>query len=387
MRRFSTLLLTLTVVAAACTSAQPEDGGSDLAGSPGGDFLALLATVPDTPDTRIYVLLNDYGAAAAQAGLLRPASESSDTEAAGYLSDLTFEHRLGLSALPAIWGPNVASVEAWRNELGFSILDVDRDVFAGVPPHRYRIMLGRIDPENVQRAVVSDPNFSDLLETAEHHDTKYFTWGSQAEADLSRKSAARPVGRGGQLAVLDDRIIWTLNEGAMEAALDTRSGTTPSLAEFEDFHLAALSLESVGAYTAILTNGVLAVEDVVRFASAQRPEAAEEIRRLQAESGFLLRYTALGIGASLGSDGAPRAVIVLVNSDEDAALENATRLEDIITNGRSVFTGSRWSDLARVDTVTTEGRLTVGVLRTSSPSYFLSFIDEVDSLLLYTTGG
>jgi hypothetical protein len=348
--------------------------------------MSLLGAIPDTPDTRVYVLLNDYAEAAAQGKLVRPSNRSSDTEAAGYLADLILENRRGLSVFPDFWGPNVSRVEAWRSELGFSILDADRDVFAGAPEHRFRIVFGRIEPDEVERAVRSDSNYSDLLETAEHGSSAYFTWGPQADADLSRRSAARPVGRGGQLAVVEDRIIWTLAETEMEAALDTRGGTLPSLAEFEDFRLAASSLEAAGAYTATLTNGVPAVEDFVRFASAQRPAAAEDIRRLQAESRFLLQYRALGVGASLGGDGRPRVIIVFVNPDQDTAVENATRFADIVSNGQSIFTGRPWSEVAAVDTVTTSGRVTVAVLRTSRPSYFRGLIDVVDSLLFYSTG-
>lgn len=390
------VFLCLIVVTAACSSGsgappEPQPGNEtsvtdSVLQTPGSDFVSMLGAVPDTPETRAYVLLNDYAEAAAQGKLIRPPPQSSDTEAAGYLADMILENRLGLSTFPDFWGPSVASVEAWRTELGFSILDADRDVFAGAPEHRYRIISGRIDPADVERAVRSDSNYSDLLETAEHNGSTYFTWGPQANADLSRKSAARPVGRGGQLAVLEDRIIWTLADTEMKAALDTKAGTLPSLAEVEDFRLAASSLELAGAYTATITNGVLAAEDVVRFASAQRPEAAADIRRLQAEAGFLLPYTALGVGASLGDDGKPRAVIVFVNPDQDTAAENANRFTDIVTTGGSIFTGRRWSEVAAVDTVTTSGRLTIAVLHTSSPSYFRGLLDVVDSLLFYTTG-
>ena len=396
MVRLFPAFLCLCVVTAACSSGLeapvetqpgiPTSVADSVLPTPGSDFLSLLGEVPDTPDTRVYVLLNDYAEAAAQGGLTRPPTESSDQEIAGYLADMIAENRRGLSTYPDFWGPSLASVEAWRTELGFSILNADRDVFAGGPGHRYRIISGRIDPDDVERAVRSDPNFSDLLETAEYQGSAYFTWGPEANADLTRRSAARPVGRGGQLAVTEDRIIWTLAETDMQAALDTQAGTLPSLAEFEDFRLAASSLELAGAYTATLTNGVLAVEDVYRFAEAQRPEAAADIRRLQSEGRFLLPYSAFGVGASLGDDGRPRAVIVFVNPDQDTAVENATRFADIVTNAASIFTGRPWSDLATVDTVTTSGRVTVAVLRTSSPSYFRSLFDVVDSLLFFTTG-
>jgi hypothetical protein len=393
--RFS-VPLALVVITAACTSVadpsletRPESVTSfttPALNTPGSDLISLLSTVPDTPATRAHALLNDYAEAAAQGGLVRPSGRASEADATEYLTDLLAVNRVGLSVFPDFWGPNVAQIDAWRRELGLSILDADRDIFTGAPEHRYRIILGSVSPDVVDDAVRNDPNFVDLLRTAKHGGRDFYTWSAHSEADLNRRSAARPIGRGGQLAVLDDRVIWTLDEAEMAAALDVEAGLTPSLADFADFRLAALSLEAAGAYTALLTTGVVAAEDVIQFASAQRPGAADDIRRLQAESGFLVRFVALGIGVSLGGDGRPRAVVVLVHDDDGAARENTERFVDIVTNGRSVFTGRPWSQLATVDTVATDGRVTIAVLHTASPGYFLGLLDDLDSLLMYSNG-
>ncbi len=370
------LLLAALLLAAACSSTAEETASPD-------GLISLLESVPDTPETRSHLVLNDHVEAGRQGSIVRPPLVAGAAEAVTYLSDLTSEGRTGLAVVLDFYGPHVAAVEEWRTELGFSILNVDRDAFAGIPPRRIRIIDGSLDGGDVDRAVRGDPNYRDRLEVAEREGVNYYTWGAEAAADLARRSAARPVGRGGQLAVVDGRVIWTFNEAEMVSALDAHAGRSPSLADYEEFRLLVASLEAAGAYSAVLSDAPPAAQDVVRLASGRRPAAAAEAQRMLEEAGFLLPYTAFALGAALGEDGLPRAVVVLVHTDESTARENAVRFESIIEEGTSLFTGRPWSDTATVESATANGRVMVARLPTPAPSFFLRLMEVPDSPLLY----
>lgn len=372
--RFVVVLL----LAAACSSTT-EDGASPSSGG----LISLLESVPDTPETRSHLVLNDHVEAARQGSIARPSTAAGAAQAVTYLADLTSEGRTGLAVILDFYGPHVAVVDEWRAELGFSILNIDRDAVAGIPPRRIRIIDGSLDGGDVDRAVRGDPNYRDLLEVADRDGVSYYTWGAEAAADLARRSAARPVGRGGQLAVVDGRAIWTFNEAEMVSALDAHAGRSPSLADYDEFRLLVANLEAAGAYSAVLSDAPPAAQDVVRQASARRPAAAQEAQRMLDEAGFLLPYTSFALGAALGDDGLPQAVVVLVHADESTARENAVRFEAIIEEGTSLFTGRRWSDIAAVESATSNGRVMVARLPTTAPSFFLRLMEVPDSPLLF----
>ncbi len=61
--------------------------------------------------------------------------------------------------------------------MGFSLVDADQEILAGRPPDAVTVITGRIDPDQVEEAVTSDPEWQGDLERVDHDGDTYYRWG------------------------------------------------------------------------------------------------------------------------------------------------------------------------------------------------------------------
>lgn len=357
-RRLATLIALSALMAAAC--------GGDGGGEATRGWAELLGRVPNTPANRAYVSMNDYAAAREAIGLSAPGPGADEQAVYEYLTALSQGPISDLTTSPPTRSPGMAvtfesfrpatsmdllDTSAWNGEMGFDVLNVDRDVLAGVFPDQLAIWEGSIDPQQVADAVESDPVWSDLLSTAEHLGVEYYRWGDDPSAfDRDRVTAVRPTGQGGCLVAFAGTAYRSLSPAALESAIAVREGEGTSLADVEDLQLIADGLDDAGTYAAILS------ADGSQFALDR---AALDL--LDSDQPVLEAYRAMGAGAGLDEDGTEFMVIVLIYADADAATANAATLEEIATTGSSLQARQPWSDLLTVRSIAADGRLVIGV--------------------------
>ncbi len=362
-RRMTILIAVLALVVSAC-------GGGDGAGD---GMVGLLATLPDTADTRHEIIFNDFAAVADTLGIDSPGRNATRDDFIEYMMTLTIgdvaepgslddldpaERRVRSTHVRAApWGFNIQHMvgdeylEAWYTAFGLSILDVDREATAGRPPNAIFIWEGAIDPAEVEAAVTSDPDWSADLNTYSHSSGyDYWCWGDDPLAiNIDRRDSVRLLGQGGCLAAFDGMAIRTISRESMQAALTTAGGNAGSLADVEALSLAAEALDEAGTYAAYLSM------DVGGFAAG--PNAAA----MAGDAGFLDLYQAVALGPAVEADGTELLVVVFVYADEASAATNAATFESLVTTGTSGVNRHPWAEILTIRSIEARGRVVVGV--------------------------
>jgi hypothetical protein len=321
------LLAGLALVTVAC-------GGEDEGTADAGWIVGLLARIPDTEVSGHEVALVDLAAAAAAAGVAVPSPGAAPDEVTDYLLSLPRD-----TLVPELLQRTAADVDALRAELGFDHAAIEAAVSAGEPPEQFLVLKGAFDDGAVEAAVHSDPVWSDLLTSLEHAGVAYYAWGADMEIDVERVTPARPLGRGGRLALDDGYVYWVPWTAGLESLIDAGAGTVPTLAERPLMARVAAILQREQVYSAILTDTpLLEGRDV---------------------SGLVL-----GVGGGRDEAGA-FWVVVAIHDTAAAAEESAAAFRSVITEGSSLATNQPWSERVASFEVTVEGEAMVAVVHSA----------------------
>lgn len=334
--------------------------GTLLTACGGGDspsvFEELLAKIPDTPETREWVLINDYALVREEFGIPLPDQTADRDRMVEYIIELVAE--TGLARGPFISGMGeIPSIHLDMAQYrAFDARNVDQTVEAGLRPGRLEVVQGRFDPDATGRALGTCDG-CEPPQTVNYGGATYYSWGGDFKGNLSTRFAP-PVfdrlGRGGRILVQDDYVYRALSHGGMEELIEVSLGDDDSLAELEDFKLLAEALSHLGAYTALLSDQTQRAEDFLpdAFSGEIRQQRISEIEK----GGLLLRYSAFAIGAGADEDGR-YGVLILIHDNADEARENARILENRINEGNSIITGEPWTEMiGRLD-VNIDGRV------------------------------
>ncbi len=356
-------------------------------------WLELLALVPDTSDSRSCTVMNDYARFRAAFDIPLPGPNAGEDSLFQYYRQLLFDEEgkargiapadiMGFTRFP----PPVTET---RTELGFSIADVDQDIWAGelgLAVEPLQVLRGRFDQEAIDQAVHTDPLFSDLLERASYGGVDYYAWGADFEVYSDRASPVRPLGRGHRAALRGDYLYWSLTTEGLEAMLGASVGERGSLADLDDFRLLARGLDLTNTYAALLSDDTdsYSVPEVARRlagadASADDVEAAQQ--ELEGEP-QLLPYQAFATGAGIDADG-PYVVVILLNADGETALQNVQRLRYRINEGTSQIWGQPFRELIDDMDISSSGRLVLATLHTEQSRLWFSLHAAKDTLLLH----
>ena len=155
----------------------------------GRTFVDLLELIPDSPDTRASVELNNYELA--QEVLEIPAENLNDHDelVTWYSGTQSDSPTPGLLYGPWLsgyneYGSNNPSIEY----LGFRLRDVTQSAIAALRPARLEIMLGEFDPDDVDRRIQSCSecpvsNAASLF-IERHGGITFYGWGGDYQMDL-----------------------------------------------------------------------------------------------------------------------------------------------------------------------------------------------------------
>ena len=353
-------------------------GGEDGADTPEPDgtvgWLNLLAAVPDTPGNRARVTANDYASARELIGITAPASDASEDAIVDYTMTISIgpvaddggvagrDPMLDLAASAAFGERALTAPLEWKAEFGFTIAQLDHDLNAGTPPEEVLVFRGDLDPAAIEAVLRADPVWGPEIEEVDFGDGSYFRWRGDFQQILDRASAARPLGRGGCLAVRDGLVIRTYGSDVMESALEARAGSISSLADLPQAADLAAALEAAGAYSAFF------VFDVSGFNAVDNPPDLVSGEADPSAGDWLSPYLALATGAGLDDSSQPIAVIVLAHGDAEAAEANAAWMERMLAEGASLQAGgSPWRELTAGHRVEVDGTTLVVTLWTEGP--------------------
>ncbi|MPZ99822.1 MAG: hypothetical protein GEU80_10900 [Dehalococcoidia bacterium] len=308
--------------AALFLAACDADGDPSGATADPGVFVELLRLMPDRPDVRAAVEMGDVEAMRGQLGIQVPQAEvDGEFNLGGFV-----EYAVALApgdGSPSVEprfllaGPDSAYLGVFApvvyQSLGISPLDVDDWISGGLAPTLLSAAHGSFDPDELQAHldVCAECPAADIEDRG---GWRIYAWGEDGAEDVSMRlhpPMFDQLGRGGRLAVSDGALMRALSTGDVQSMVDAAEGDG-SLADNEDFRIAAEQLEDLGVLKAWVTD--------------QTPDLSGE----EFGGELLLPYIVMAFGP--GYDGeTPFMAAVVVNETPEDAAENARRIASRVT--------------------------------------------------------
>jgi hypothetical protein len=352
-------VLTLTVALAASALAACADEGDPDDGPPGGgrsgeatadlDTIAgALGALPPADDEAVQVAWGDLARAAEIADVTRPTDTGDERAVIDYVNAVTGGARVAGAegAVPvAALAPEAAHVERTPrldevvDDVGWTILDVDRFVERQTVPEVVTVIGGDIDEDRLDAAM------------GEPTDGTWVAGDPDGGVDLAGATAARPLGEPLWITLAGDDLVVTRQVDATPAVrralgvptdADASAGATGAvgtavLADDPDLVAVADALDAEDAYSALLVRPGLSLTPLLG-PGAEAPGAFEQA----CEAGLDADTTAVATG--IADDDGPVLLIALAHPSRDDAEANAAAVERVATEGRDVMGDRPWSD-------------------------------------------
>lgn len=253
---------------------------------------------------------------------------------------------------PQLFGNMAAMVDEARDEVGFAVTEIEREITVDALPMSLTIAEATTPEADIVAALETDPIWSDRLQEVGDGEGAYFDWtegDDELATDFERISPMRELGAGGQLAVDGDDdgsvVIRTTTSAQMEAALDADDG--PSAADEGDLAVALEALSDGEVVQAVGFTEPLRLGAVDRMTEEQMEAAMEEAMLLDPYSAILL--------AELVDGDDTRSELLLVHDSEDAAAANVDIVADYVLDGTSMATRQPVSGIFPGAEVTQDG--------------------------------
>ena len=368
-------------------------------------YAGLLGTIPDTPEVRQQVYINDYALVRQVFDIPLPGPGDDEVALEEFYKWLPrFEGEADDPPVPgfgaiSFFGP----FNQYRNftaenlrHLAFDVRSIDQSIVALAFPATLDVIRGRFDPQATDKALESCSG-CETPSREEYGGVSYYSWGEDYADNLQLRFAPPAfdeIGRGGRIAVLDEYVFRTLGTPDMEALIDASLNEGASLADVEEFRLLAGGMSRLGAYTMLLSDDVevwdagdyyeLLLQDVATRRDVVQEDVVQAQRELSERGPWLRPYEAFATGAGKDENGHYMA-LVLVHADDSSAEENVGLLRRIIEEEGSVLYDISWSDYIDVDRseIHAEGRALLAKLRGPWALHWLRWVTQHDSLMLY----
>ena len=294
--------------------------------------------IPDTPETRQYLFINDFAKIRELFDISLPGEDAEESDLTEYLKYLGGSHevyesegalRPNLAARPSIAGMTSRDDPIHRDSIGFDQRNFEQTVLVTDLENRdLEIIRGRFDPVATEQAIngcSECPSHDGVI----YNGVKLYIWGEDLAGD--RKLRYRPpafdtFGRGGRIAVTDDYVFRTIETHRIEMLIDATAGDRPSLAEFEEFRLIAAALDELDVYGALISIRTQSLGNYPLPFSLPFGNRLEYILERLDESPLLRPYRAFATAIGRDKDGHYMA-LVLVHENEVLAQENVGLIE------------------------------------------------------------
>ncbi len=345
-------------------------------------YEGLLRTIPDTPELRQQVYINDYALVRQMFDIPLPGPGDDEVALEEFYEWLPPPGFGGEADDPPVRGFGAISFfgpfNQYRNitaenlqHLAFDVRSMDQSIVAFALPATLDVVRGRFDPQATDKALESCSE-CEPPSREEYGGVSYYSWGEDYAANPQLRFAPPAfdeIGRGGRIAVLDEYVFRTLGVSDMEALIDASLNEGASLADVEEFRLLAGGMSRLGAYTMLLSDDV-EVWDAANYAAEGGP--------------WLRPYEAFATGAGKDENGHYMA-LVLVHADDASAEENVGLLRRIIEEEGSVLYDALWSDYIDVERseIHAEGRVLLAKLRGGFANNWRDWVIQRDGLILH----
>lgn len=373
-------------------------------GSEGGSVHEqLLSLIPDSPEARKEVFINDYPLARRLFDIPLPGPGDED-EALGEFYDwmppLGYDPEYPTPVIEfgatSFFGPSnhLQYLRDNLQHLAFDVRNLDRSISTGVPPGGMDIEQGRFDPQAAERALEACSECSPFTRE-EYKGVTYYAWGEDGlrqEPDLKwAPPAFDRLGRGGRIAVFEEFLVRANTTREMHSMIDAMSNESRTLADAEEFRLLAAAMSELGAYVMMLSDDVeahtvdgLAKQSLGDGASQSDLDAFKQQVSEAVGDELLRSYVAYATGAGLDEGGAYMA-LALVHADPAIAEENVERLRISIEAGMSLYYGQPWTDSIDVGAseFSSKGRVLLAKLRGDFFRSWLDWVYQRDSLIFH----
>lgn len=353
--RRSVWALVVTGAALASLSACSGDDGGDESSSGEFSVASALADLPRSALEDNYILTaTDLDRATELAGATRPATDGDDPDALmDWAMDLEGVIRPDggdwppvAALLPEATNPRrLAEIGDFRDELGWTVLDVSSFAEVSAPPARFTVLQGEFDVEQIDAAI--DSNDDDVWAIGEEDFSQ----------DLANASAARPLGESLRLAEQDGALAVSKSTPPIE---DWMEGDD-RLDGDDDLAAVAEALDEHDVYAVMVLAGDDLLTDPLSIAgTTATPEQIEEIQ--ERLGGMLLApFEVFGAGLTVVDDEAV-GVLAYQHATADIAEENAEALEALFAEGPSVRTNQPLAEMFTDVAVEVDGTTVTVVL-------------------------
>jgi hypothetical protein len=364
------VLVPLALVAIACSG---NDGSDVSAAGSGGDLRSIagsLALLPDVGDESVErILWGDLARADEVAQLTRPDDVSNLEAVMDYRETVTGRAISDVGPRAYLQPPEAAAgrrsihptIQEFADDVGWSLLDVDRFVERQFPLEGIAVLEGSFDESALTEANGEPEDGTWVLGSGESSDT-----------NVLEPTPARRLGESLWLRLDGDRLSVTNTEehsSAVERALAGESDT-PTVARDEVLSGLADVLDSASPYAAALLRYR---QD--RSGERVAPEGPGE------PCGTALPEATTAVGTAIADDGGPVILVALAHDSAAAARANAEGFERIATEGASRVTDQPWNELLALEDVTVTGdeRVVLGRLRPTEDRHGSIWFDMTES--------
>jgi hypothetical protein len=345
------------VVVTACASESDGNGGAN--GGGGTDDRSISGYLASLPaprgDDMVLVTYADLARAAEIGGIERPDDLGDSDAIVDYLMEIGGQRsEEGEAQRVAALVPTAAQLqrsatdlEAFADEVGWSILDVDAFAERDTPPRRVSLLHGDFDRDRLDAAL--DDNGDD----------GWVIGDPEGGIDIEGVSVARPLGETLWMDLDGDRLAVAWEDGDISRVAEADGGDG-TLAGDPGLAALATALDDLDVYSAMLVSdaATLAAPFAERVLGASAtPERIEALEDLPQCTGMTATATAIA------DDGEPLLVLAIAHTDEDAAEGNVDAVTTALTEGDQVTRQRPWSEMLTVESVEAEGTVVVATAR------------------------
>ena len=263
------------------------------------------------------------------------------------LGQLSVRETFGMP--PQVFNNRLAQVDEAREEVGFSTLEIDRELAVMAPPRNIFIDVTSVTPDAIDAAIESNPVWSERLTRVDTDHGSYVDWGDGLEIDPSTTSPFRPLGQAGQLAILGDpaTTVRTLVAADVEAVLAAAAGAGES----------AVTTAVLGPVADVLADDVVMQAMIQPGVNPFAPPigaSAEQMESIIEQTVLVQPYLGIAIVEIADEDGS-RTEVILVNPDEASAATSAATVEEALASGIDPATQQPLGDVLPDASVTVDG--------------------------------
>lgn len=347
MHRFLRLSAAPLLIGATLLAACGSDDASDT--TEGAWIAPMLAEIPSSANadpTSVMIVAGDLNRATDAAGLARPDADANTDEFLDWLRPVTGIPLDDAPATVSMLLPEAASPtrlaanDAIRDELGWSLAEVDTFIELNEAPNRFTAIRGDVTAADLDGAI------------GEADDGIWHLGGDDLSVDVTAISEARPLGESLRMAFEDDVLVVSRTTPDVRGWLDDE----PSMADREELAVIAGALDAAEVYSAMMM-----VHDSSPLAALGVSATPEQLEEFLGDTQLIDPFVAFGAGLSVVDD-EPTGTIVYAFATDDAAADAVDTIDDVLTDGASIMSRRPLNEMFEVREVRADGSVVVATI-------------------------